>query len=762
MSDLITWYVIVTVIGAAGLLPALVVFGRLRSGGVLYARPIALLIVAEIVWIVAAVTPIPYGLPLILFAVAMLAGWSMFLFLTRPALVTDLMTRWRILVAGEVLFAGLYGLIILVRAQAPNAWATEKPMEIMMLTTLRRANDIPPPDPWFGGESLSYYHLGHTLIDIIGRLGGIAPGVEFTLGIALAGALAGAAVFAVAGDLLALSPLRRTWSPWVAGVAAVLALLFMATAVGFIDLLSAHDVGRNLWGNLGVEGVPGPAGTETGAPTQFWWWWRATRVVPGTITEFPAFSFILGDLHPHVLALPFGAVAIALALPAVAEEAQRSWRYWLRRPETLVIAAVIYAGLAMTNTWDALAFGLVWATITLAAFVRAAWRPHMAVLLTARYMLPPVVLALLLALPFIVTLSTPPPKVRLLIEGGSDPPRFFLVWLPLLLPLLVFWLVVRPRWTRRAFVYGAAAGLLPIAAWILVTQLGGNSEALSERGSGWFLIVGLALLAGLVGAVGLSAYTRGDRALFVLLALVAVTALILLFTELVNFEDRTPGRWNTVFKFWYASWLLLAVAAAAGVALAVDRLRRVRLDLVAVPVLIVAIVVSGGALLYAPAAAVSRAREGQQRGLDSLSYLTASDPGLAAAVVWAGANLGRDDILLEAVSADYGTGNMLSAASGVPTLLGWPGVTHETQWRGTIPEIPARQAAVNQIYSEGATDAVRQLAQSYGVTHVYLGQEEQVQFGSDVVQRFGGWDTVFEAEGARIVAVPEQPDEAAR
>lgn len=762
MTDLVTWYVIVTVIGAAGLPPALVVFGRLRSGGILYARPIALLIVAEIVWIVAALTPIPYGLPLILSAVAALAAWSLFLVLTRASLVAELMARWRILVAGELLFAGLYGLIVLVRAQAPNAWATEKPMEIMLLTTLRRANDIPPPDPWFGGESLSYYHLGHTIIDIVGRLGGIAPGVEFTLGIALAGALAGAAVFAVAGDLLALSPLRRAWSPWVAGTAAVLGLLFMATAVGFIDLLSAHDIGRSLWGHLGVDGVPGPVGTEDGAPTQFWWWWRATRVIPGTITEFPAFSFILGDVHPHVLALPFGTVAIALALPAVAEEAQRSWRYWLRRPTSLVIAAVLYSGLAMTNTWDALAFGLLWATITLAAFVRAAWRPDIAVFLTVRYMLPPVLLALLLALPFIATFSTPPPSVHLLTEGGSDPTRFLLVWLPLLLPLLVFWLVVRPQCTRRTFVYGAGAGLLPIVAWILVAQLSGNGEALSERGSGWFLIAGLSLSAGLVGSVGLSAYARGERALFVLLALVAVTALILLLTELVNLEDRAGGRYNTVFKFWYAGWLLLAIAGAVAVATAIDRIRGVRLDLFAAPVLIVAIVVSGGALLYGPAAAVSRAREGQQRGLDSLSYLTASDPGLAAAVEWAGANLGRDDILLEAVSTDYGPGNMLSAASGVPTLLGWPGATHETQWRGRIPEIPERQAAVTQIYTEGATDAVRQLASSYGVTYVYLGQEEQVQFGADVIQRFGDWETVFEAGGARIVAVPEEPDEAAR
>jgi uncharacterized membrane protein len=31
------------------------------------------------------------------------------------------------------------------------------------------------------------------------------------------------------------------------------------------------------------------------------------------IDEFPAFSFVLGDLHPHVLALPFGLAVLALA-----------------------------------------------------------------------------------------------------------------------------------------------------------------------------------------------------------------------------------------------------------------------------------------------------------------------------------------------------------------------------------------------------------------------------------------------------------------
>ena len=56
----------------------------------------------------------------------------------------------------------------------------------------------------------------------------------------------------------------------------------------------------------------------------FLWWWRASRVLADKnflgqnmivqpIDEFPFFSFLLGDNHPHVLALPFVLLAIGLA-----------------------------------------------------------------------------------------------------------------------------------------------------------------------------------------------------------------------------------------------------------------------------------------------------------------------------------------------------------------------------------------------------------------------------------------------------------------
>ena len=76
-----------------------------------------------------------------------------------------------------------------------------------------------------------------------------------------------------------------------------------------------------------------------------------SRVIPDTINEFPSFSFMLGDLHAHVLALPFTLLALAFALQvalagprgdvALARASPRRW------PPALAIGA-LYA----INSWS--------------------------------------------------------------------------------------------------------------------------------------------------------------------------------------------------------------------------------------------------------------------------------------------------------------------------------------------------------------------------------------------------------------------------
>ena len=761
MYEGVAWYLALVLIGAGGLLPATLLFGRLRSRGVCYARPLALLLVAQLVWLASSLASIPYGTGLVVAAVAVLYAWSAWLGWRDPERLWTLWRARRALLEGEAVFLVVFVVVLFVRAQAPAAINTEKPMDLMLLTAVHHAEQLPPPDSWLAGYDVSYYHLGHVMIDVSGRLAGVAPRFGFNLGLAAAAALAAVAIAGLASDAVALGTPRRRATPWIAASIAAVALIWIAPLEGLADLAAANGLGgEGVLGRLGVKGLPGPVEATHGVPDQFWWWWRATRVVPGTISEFPAFSYILGDPHAHVLALPLGIAALAVALDTFEGGVALSWRRWTVRPGALLLAGALFAGLAMTNAWDVLAYGLIWLAAAAAAFRAVGWPLHGALFGAARYLLPPTLVGLAIAWPLLQTLDTSSIGATVVNDAASDPLRLLLFWGTPLLPVAFAVLLTRPHASRRALAGGLVLATAPLALWAVWAA--GEGDPFAARGVGWLTLGGLVLATGAAVAAAASRYAEGRRDHAAWLALAATAGAIVLATELFHVTDALRhARMNTVFKFWYVAWPLFAASGAIGLALAYDAAPRRPLDalrgrfdsprgaLAALAVL--AALLWLGSLLYAPAATVSRAREGQARGIDALAHVERRDPGLAAALEWARGELDpRRHVLLEAASRSYGPGNMISAASATPTLIGWPG--HQLQWHSDAP-LTERLNVVNTIYRNGAGAESLLLARKHGVTHVYLGREERRQFGADVATRFEAWPTVFEAPGTRIVAV---------
>ena len=759
----LAWYLGLVLIGGAGLLPAMLLFGRLRSRGVLYARPLALLLLAQIVWLASALTAIPYGTGLVAVTLAALYGWSAWLAWQERERLRTLWSMRRTVLAGEALFLAVFVIVLLVRAQAPAAINTEKPMDLMLLSAVHEAERMPPADSWLAGYDVSYYHLGHVMIDASGRLAGIAPRFGFNLGLAAAAALAAVAIAGLASDAVALGPRRRRATPWIAAGVAVVALIWLAPLEGLAELAAANGLGgEGLWGHLGVDRLPGPAEATYGVPDQFWWWWRATRVIPGTISEFPAFSYILGDPHAHVLALPLGIVALALALDTFQGATALSWKRWTAQPEALLLAGALFAGLAMTNAWDVLAYGLIWLAAAAAAFRAVGWPLSGALFGAARYLAGPAIVGLLIAWPLLQSLDSSSIGATVVSDAASDPVRLLLFWGAPLLPVVLAALLTRQRASRRALAWSLPLAAAPLVLWALWAA-GDEGDAFGQRGVGWLTLAGLVLATGAAGAASASRYAEGRRDHAAWLALAATAGAILLATELFHVTDALRhARMNTVFKFWYVAWPLLAASGAIGLALAYDaapprplaalrgRFASPQGALAAFAAL--AALLWLGSLLYAPAATISRGREGQARGIDALAHAERRDPGLAEALRWVRSELDPDrHVLLEAASRSYGPGNMISAASAAPTLIGWPG--HQLQWHSTAP-LTERLNVVNTIYRDGAGPETLQLAREYRVTHIYLGREERSQFGADVAARFEDWRTVFEAPGARIVAVP--------
>src|SRR2546423_655610 len=95
----------------------------------------------------------------------------------------------------------------------------------------------------------------------------------------------------------------------------------------------------------------------------------AARVIPNIqpdgITEFPWFSLILGDLHPHFVALPFDLLAIGLAMAVLANLLARRDHQWL----DVGAAAVGLGVLIPLNTWDVGTFWIVYAAAVVAALL---------------------------------------------------------------------------------------------------------------------------------------------------------------------------------------------------------------------------------------------------------------------------------------------------------------------------------------------------------------------------------------------------------
>ncbi len=100
---------------------------------------------------------------------------------------------------------------------------------------------------------------------------------------------------------------------------------------------------------------------EAGNHWDYWWWFKQSRLVydkkfsggyEEAITEFPQFSFILGDNHPHVLALPFTLLIIGLAASlAMRPTKLANWE--------IIVYGVFFGGIIFMNAWDALYLGLL-------------------------------------------------------------------------------------------------------------------------------------------------------------------------------------------------------------------------------------------------------------------------------------------------------------------------------------------------------------------------------------------------------------------
>jgi YYY domain-containing protein len=516
MLAAVKWYLLVTLIGWVGWPLAFRHLRALPDRGYLSSRALGLLLTGYVFWITASLGLVANTPGAMLFAVLIVAGVGVWQYQTRPnqdeSLRGWLRDNRTLVVLAEALFLLAFATWVVVRAHDPALNSTEKPMELTFLSGIRLSATFPPRDPWLAGYAISYYYFGYVIVAMLADLTGIASPVAFNLAIAMLFALTALGAYAVVYNLITLhrqqdsSEPTANRSPSDSAFSALLGPLLVAimgNLAGALELLRALRFPRAdaFWAWVDVQDLNTLLQPDVLWPPEkwrFWWWWRASRVIhdrdlTGTsiglqpIDEFPMFSFLLGDMHPHVLALPFVLLVIGFALNLAAREPNGKRPV---DPPGFVLYALVAGSLAFTNISGMPIYFFVMAGATILYLVRGQRRVTLDALGRALiFALGLLIAAIALYLPFYVGFRSQLSGILPNVIFPTRLPNFFVMFGPLL--FIVLWYAVKeaaPWQPKRAeWLIG-----IPLAAGILVALVAvmtfGSTRALSEPAAQDFLL----------------------------------------------------------------------------------------------------------------------------------------------------------------------------------------------------------------------------------------------------------------------------------
>jgi len=639
------------------------------------ATGVALVLATHATWLIAHLG-LRLAAPSLAIGIAAVAALS--LFATR-ALARSAQTwkpRWLDVATHHVAFLGAFAFALLVTARNPGVDPdSERFMDFAMVQAALASRELPLEDPWLAGERVAYYDYGYYATAYLSLLAG-PPETLFPVAVALLYAALFAGVLALGRDL----------SGEIGGLIAAYLVAFAGNLDGLLQTIR-----HGLWTSFD--------------------WFHGARVLEGEITEFPLFTLLWGDLHPYALALPLWPPLLAVAALV--------WRGHARAP-TLAVAAVFYAALAATHTWDSVAIA---ALLVLAALfgqrrLRAALAP-----------LAVVGGGLLLALPYLSHMPT----------GGRG-----LGW------------VSEPSTLAELFnAWGAPALILAAAALTEVFV----DHGLREKGFAAFsLLAALLVVSFRLPGVGIAlaalslalvlAWRRPGPQAFAW-GLGAVGAGLVFGVELVYVDDFYSGdleRMNTVFKAYVQAWVLLQMAAALLLAGLVERARAagpVRRSLV-----LALLATSVLATVVYPLRAIPE-RAGDllaPRRLDATLDLSLRYPDDARAIRSLGA-LPRG-VVLETTGDPYTWNSRFATFTGFPTVVGWG--HHEAGWRNTWEPMQERAKRVKEAYSASTLEAFDRLARDFAIRYVVVGELEREQYGEQPLQKFSVLKPVV-SEGRTVV-----------
>ncbi len=584
-----------------------------------------------------------------------------------------------------------------IKAHEPSINGLEKFMDYGFMQSVLNTRYFPAGDMWWAGGSINYYYFGHLVTAVLTKLSGLSLGYTFNLMLATLFALTATMSFSIGFQLLTLGQkgrIRRM--PQIAGG---IFTAFLVTLAGNMQTLYAFTKGytgedvqpfwKLLW-PVGEFFKQAANGLET------YWYANATRFIPFSIHEFPSYSFVVSDVHGHVLSLPFVLLAIALLIALFSPETEQKEKtspvfQWGR----LVFYGFLLGVLLMTNALDGPIYGGLFACLWYVCVIlpaRRKWKTDWWELIYPVCLV--AILSLVTALPFLFFFSSFASGI-----GVNCPPAFLANTRigPFLFesvdkcqtsPLWMLWLLWGFFWFS--------------GAWLFVRRMWKKEEQNAP-------------------------FTRILKVFFL------CSLGLIIFPEVLYVKDIYPAhfRSNTMFKLGYQAFILWSVTAGFVIThILTQRVRQQKfLRTICIILLVPQVFLISIYPIFSVRSYFNSLRTYQ--GIWGLGWMEERYPEYWQAVQWLQQQRETEQqhelpVLVEAAGDSYTDFNQVSAFTGLPSITGW--AVHEWLWRGSFDIVSPRQEDVQRIYESADSAETASLLAYYHVRYIIVGPQEREQY----------------------------------
>ncbi len=670
LKDIIVWWLALEIIGLTALPIASQVSRNLKDKGYSVSKPLGLLLLTYISWIISFF--VGYSYYSVLLSLGIIGACSLIIYFRKGQPALD---KKHILYF-EILFLLAFLVFALIRAYSPDIYWTggEKFMDMTFINSLLRTTEFPPSDPWVSGMVVQYYYFGYLIVANLIKITAVMPSIAFNLATASFFALAFTTAFGIGYNLT-----EKMKYGAITGFFVTIA----GNLVGFFQLLdisSKEDAVNNI---LSFN------------------YWTSSRVIPDTINEFPFFSFLQGDVHAHMISIAFQLLVILLLLNVI-KSTKLDW------------ASVIILGLSIgflypLNTWDYPVY-LFLSALVIGFNVFLSQKPAKKNVLKSISSV--AIVAAFSYLPYLpYHISFKLGRAISFVHSGRTGLVYYLAIYGLFL-YLIFRFVTSKSKSKKS-------GLKPTYFVIALFLLFALSAALEFE----LLVLIIPLL--ILSVLSLLKEKDNNHAFVLILIITGI--LISLSCELFYIQDALGAgnpvlfRLNTVFKLYLQNWILWGIPAGYVVFHFRESFAQKKAWGIFAALLILMVSV------YPVFATIGKS--GAFRGeptLDGESYVKKEHPQEYMAVLWF-RNISGQPVVLQAPGELYRWNTYITAFTGLPTVIGWAG--HELNWRYPYrKEIDARWSDVDTMYKSLNPDEVDALLKKYNVSYIYFGEVEAKRY----------------------------------